>query len=91
MFRMKRRKFIALIAGAAAGWPLTARTQQPTPVIGFLNSASAGPYRQLVDAFRRGLNETGFVEGRNVMIDYRWAEGRTTVCRGLQPISSVAT
>ena len=78
MFRMKRRKFIALIAGAATGWPLTARTQQPaTPVIGFLNSASAGPYRQLVDAFRRGLNETGFVEGRNVMIDYRWADGRT--------------
>ena len=77
MFRMKRRKFIALIAGAATGWPLTARTQQPaTPVIGFLNSASAGPYRQLVDAFRRGLNETGFVEGRNVMIDYRWAEGQ---------------
>jgi putative tryptophan/tyrosine transport system substrate-binding protein len=45
------------------------------PVIGFLNSVSAGPFRQFVDAFRRGLNETGFVEGQNVMIDYRWAEG----------------
>src|SRR5262245_45709774 len=57
--------------------PRGAHTQQPAmPVIGFLNSASAGPYRQLIDAFRRGLNETGFVEGRNVMIDYRWAEGQ---------------
>src|SRR5215831_2235634 len=46
------------------------------PVIGFLNSVSAGPFRQFVDAFRRGLNESGFVEGQNVMIDYRWAEGQ---------------
>src|SRR5262249_8504048 len=74
---MRRREFIALLGSGVAGWPLAARAQQPAmPVVGFLNSASAGPYRQLVDASRRGFNEPGLVEGRNVMIDYRWAEGQ---------------
>jgi putative tryptophan/tyrosine transport system substrate-binding protein len=75
---VKRRAFITLLGGAAA-WPIVTRARQRMPLVGFLNSASPGPFAHLAAALRQGLSEIGYVEGRNVMIESRWAENRYDV------------
>ena len=73
---MRRREFITLVGGTAAIWPIVARAQRPSlPVIGFLHSATANAYALMTAAFRKSLNEAGYVEGGNVAIEFRWAEG----------------
>jgi putative ABC transport system substrate-binding protein len=73
---MRRRDFIAILGAGAAAWPLALRAQQPIPVVGFLNGGTAEGYAGPAAAFREGLNEAGYVDGRNIAIEYRWAEGR---------------
>src|SRR5262249_22610611 len=88
-----RPELLAALGGAAAAWPLAARAQQATPVIGFLGFGALDTSVLYLAAFRKGLNEIGFVEGQNVAIEYRWAEGRydrmpelaASRCSGLPP------
>src|SRR5215813_6667245 len=79
-----RRKFLATLGGAVAAWPLAARAQQRAlPVIGLLSSRSPAVDTPLIALIRQGLNETGFVEGQNVALNYRWAEGQYDRLAGL--------
>src|SRR6516165_7650992 len=93
---MRRRDFITLVGGAV-GWSLAARAQQPMPVIGFVDLGSATANAHRAAAFRKGLNETGYVEGKNVTIEYHWLEGRYERLTALmtelvgRPVAVIAT
>ena len=78
---IRRREFITLLGGAAA-WPLAARGQQPDrPIIGFLGSSLSGADNTIIEHLRRGLGDAGFVEGHNLVVEYRWAEAATIDCQ----------
>ena len=79
---MRRRDFIKIVAGSAAVWPIAARAQQPAlPVIAFLRTGSADTDARNVAAFRKGLSETGYVEGQNVTVEYHWLASPMIACR----------
>jgi putative ABC transport system substrate-binding protein len=80
---VNRRDFITLIGGATTAWPLAARAQQPMPVVGFIRSTPSASFTHLLDAFRQGLKEAGFVEGQNVTIEQRWGDNHADRLRGL--------
>jgi putative ABC transport system substrate-binding protein len=88
---MKRRNFVSLLGGAAVTWPLTARARQPAmPVVGVINGRSQDGSASVAAAFRKGLNETGFVEGQNVTVEYHWLEGRYDRLPALLAVSAGA-
>src|SRR5579871_3312019 len=81
---MRRREFITLVSGAVACWPLAAHAQQPAKqVIGFIHLTSAEETRDYLPAFHQGLNDTGYIEGRNIEVEYRWGQGRNNRLPGL--------